>query len=380
MALMACDLPDAAAQASDARDDARAIGDPVFEARGAGGGVARRGVRPRDRDAAARLDESAAALERLSAEQLATRLPAFWMHGRARRALGQFDGGARRPASGAPRSRRTRVASASRLVLVVESVPTLVELGRLRRGDRGGRGRPRARAPRGNPRMLAVGARACWRRRAWRPATSPPRCATRARPRRRRRGRLPRRRPARLGARRGARSPRAMPTGPSPRCAGAFGPGLARRPARRPAGGGGRPRRGAARRRRPRRGRGRARARRAGGGRARDALGRGRHPARAQRPAAGARRGRTTPSAAAAAAREAADGAAARRGPRPARRGPCARRGGRARGRGRRPARRRERAARVRRASACATRPPGSCGASGIASCARAEATRTAAP
>ena len=38
-----------------------------------------------------RLEESAAVLERLSPSQQATRLPAFWMHGRARRALGQCD-------------------------------------------------------------------------------------------------------------------------------------------------------------------------------------------------------------------------------------------------------------------------------------------------
>ena len=41
-ALMACDLAEAGGQAADARDDARAIGDPVFEAAAlAGGALAR---------------------------------------------------------------------------------------------------------------------------------------------------------------------------------------------------------------------------------------------------------------------------------------------------------------------------------------------------
>ena len=90
MALLACDLDDALAETGDARDDARSIGDPVFElAALAGGAVA--SVLAAHADAAARLDESAAALERLTPDQLATRLPALWMHGRAYRVLGRFD-------------------------------------------------------------------------------------------------------------------------------------------------------------------------------------------------------------------------------------------------------------------------------------------------
>ena len=97
-ALLACDLGEAAAHCSDARDDARAIGDPVFELAALAAGRGRERRRRRDgRAGADRLAESAAALERLSAGQLATRLPAFWMHGRARRGARRLRGGARRP-------------------------------------------------------------------------------------------------------------------------------------------------------------------------------------------------------------------------------------------------------------------------------------------
>ena len=50
---------------------------------------ARLGGRPRGRGG--RSTTSAAALERLTPAQLATRLPGLWMHGRARRSLGRFD-------------------------------------------------------------------------------------------------------------------------------------------------------------------------------------------------------------------------------------------------------------------------------------------------
>ena len=81
-ALMACDLDDARAQAR-RRDDARAIGDPVFEAAALAGGAmarvlagdGRRRGRPRRVRGRARAPDAAT--------QLATRLPAFWMHGRA---------------------------------------------------------------------------------------------------------------------------------------------------------------------------------------------------------------------------------------------------------------------------------------------------------
>jgi len=127
--LMACDLEDAQAQSSDARDDARAIGDPVFElaalacsalahaSRGDGSGVRE-------------LDASAGLLERLAPAQVATRLPAFWMRGRALRALGRFDDALadlRRGAEIAAETGRDNVL----LGLTVESVGPLIELGRL---------------------------------------------------------------------------------------------------------------------------------------------------------------------------------------------------------------------------------------------------------
>ena len=127
--LSGSDLRDAEAQASDARDDARAIGDPVFElAALAGGALA--GVLDRGAAGAGRLEESSAALERLTAGQLATRLPALWMHGRARRALGGFAAALadlERGAAIAADTGRERVL----LMVTVESVPVLLELGRL---------------------------------------------------------------------------------------------------------------------------------------------------------------------------------------------------------------------------------------------------------
>ena len=77
-----------------------------------------------------RLDESSAALERLTAAQLATRLPTFWMHGRARRGLGQLEAALadlRRGAELAERTGRERVL----VILTIETVATLIELGRI---------------------------------------------------------------------------------------------------------------------------------------------------------------------------------------------------------------------------------------------------------
>jgi DNA-binding NarL/FixJ family response regulator len=130
MALLACDLADARAQWSDARDDARALGDPVFEA-AALAGSALASVLELGADAADRLDESTAAFARLTEPQLVTRLPAFWMHGRAYRALGDLEtalGELERGREMAARTGRERVL----LVLVVETVAPLVELGRIR--------------------------------------------------------------------------------------------------------------------------------------------------------------------------------------------------------------------------------------------------------
>jgi DNA-binding CsgD family transcriptional regulator len=130
VALSACDLSDVEAQVSDAGDDARAIGDPVFEAAALALGALARVTQADGRDAAAVLDASTAALERLSGDQLATRLPALWMHGRARQALGQFDAALAQLERGAPIAADTGRLSV-RLLLRLESVATLVELGRL---------------------------------------------------------------------------------------------------------------------------------------------------------------------------------------------------------------------------------------------------------
>ncbi len=129
MALLACDLDDALAETGDARDDARSIGDPVFElAALAGGAVA--SVLAAHPDGPQRLAESAAALERLTPDQLATRLPALWMHGRAYRVLGRFDearSSLRRGALIAAETGRERLM----LMLMAEGALTLVERGAL---------------------------------------------------------------------------------------------------------------------------------------------------------------------------------------------------------------------------------------------------------
>jgi DNA-binding NarL/FixJ family response regulator len=152
-ALMAGDLREAKAHAMDARDDARAIGDPVFELAALAGGAVASVAAAEGPDAAARLDESAAALERLTAAQLATRLPALWMHGRARRMLGAFEAALadlERGAEIASETGRERVL----LILTVESAMTLVELGRLADATAAAQdGLDLARLA-GNPRML----------------------------------------------------------------------------------------------------------------------------------------------------------------------------------------------------------------------------------
>ena len=130
MALLACDLDEALAQTADARDDARAIGDPAFEiAALASGALA--AVSAADRPEAERGWTSRAPRSSGSARRnFATRLPAFWMHGRARRGLGQLDAALadlRRGAELAERTGRERVL----VMLTIESVATLVELGRI---------------------------------------------------------------------------------------------------------------------------------------------------------------------------------------------------------------------------------------------------------
>jgi DNA-binding NarL/FixJ family response regulator len=126
-ALMSCDLRGACDQAADAAADARAIGEPVFEAAALAGGAV---ARVSDGDGPEPVEAAAAALERLRPEQLATRLPALWMLGRSRRWLGQFEpalAGLERGAALALATGRDNV----RLQLVIERVATLIELGRL---------------------------------------------------------------------------------------------------------------------------------------------------------------------------------------------------------------------------------------------------------
>jgi ATP/maltotriose-dependent transcriptional regulator MalT len=152
-ALMACELGDAQAYASDARDDARAIGDPVFELAGLAAVAVASISNAEGPEAVDRLDESAAALERLTAQQLATRLPALWMHGRARRALGRFE------AALADLRRGARIAADTGresvlLVLTGESVATLTELGRLTEATAAGEEAVELARLSGNARML----------------------------------------------------------------------------------------------------------------------------------------------------------------------------------------------------------------------------------
>ena len=129
-ALMAADLADARGQAGDARDDARAIGEPVFEAAALACGALALTEAADLPGAGAAVDEAAAALERLSPAQLATRLPAFWMLARARRTFGLFAPALadleRGSAIAADTGRENILAQ-----LTIETAATLVELGRL---------------------------------------------------------------------------------------------------------------------------------------------------------------------------------------------------------------------------------------------------------
>jgi DNA-binding CsgD family transcriptional regulator len=152
-ALMGCDLRDAQAHASDARHDARAIADPVFELAALAGGALASVSAAEGTAAVDRLEQSSAALERLTPEQLATRLPALWMHGRARRGLGRFD------AARADLERGIAIASDTGresvlVVLTVESVAPLVELGRLAEATAVGEEAVELARLSGNARML----------------------------------------------------------------------------------------------------------------------------------------------------------------------------------------------------------------------------------
>jgi ATP/maltotriose-dependent transcriptional regulator MalT len=75
------------------------------------------------------VDEATAALERLTPAQLATRLPAFWMLGRARRALGRLDEALADLDRGSALALETGRENV-RLQVIVERAGVLVELGR----------------------------------------------------------------------------------------------------------------------------------------------------------------------------------------------------------------------------------------------------------
>ena len=153
-ALLACDLREAQAQASDARDDARAIGDPVFELAALAGGALATASAAQGPDAARRLEESrrraraahAAAARDAPAGVLDARPGAP----RARAVRRRRSRDLRRGAAIAEQTGRERVL----LVLTIESVATLMELGRLAEATAAAEeGVERARLA-GNPRML----------------------------------------------------------------------------------------------------------------------------------------------------------------------------------------------------------------------------------
>jgi ATP/maltotriose-dependent transcriptional regulator MalT len=126
-ALMDRDLDDARDQASDAASDAQAIGDPVFEAAALAAVATARVSAGEGEDA---LPPAVAAYERLTPQQLVTRLPGFFMLGRCRRLLGEHEAALAdldRGAALAVETGRENV----RVQLAVERVAVLVELGRL---------------------------------------------------------------------------------------------------------------------------------------------------------------------------------------------------------------------------------------------------------
>jgi DNA-binding NarL/FixJ family response regulator len=130
-ALMSHDLVDAEGQAADARDDARAISDPVFEAAALACGALTRVQAADEPGAGAEVDAAAASLERLGPQEQAMRLPAFWMLARARRSLGEFPSALadlERGAAIAADTGRERVL----LQLTIEAALALIDLGRLR--------------------------------------------------------------------------------------------------------------------------------------------------------------------------------------------------------------------------------------------------------
>jgi ATP/maltotriose-dependent transcriptional regulator MalT len=126
--LLARDFDGALAHAADARDDARALGDPVVEAAAlACAAAAATALRPGDAEPA---DTAAAAFAALTDIQAVVRLPGLWMLGRANRALGRFDAGLEHLERGVALARATGRSSVL-LVLRAEAAGVQVELGRI---------------------------------------------------------------------------------------------------------------------------------------------------------------------------------------------------------------------------------------------------------
>ena len=154
MALMGCDLDAARAHAADTLADARELGEVTFAVGALAVDALALASAADDAPAARRrLEESGAALERLSPRQLATRLPALWMHGRAHRALGEHAAALADLERGAELARQT---GRERILLMVaaESVAVLIELGRIADAIVAGEeSLERARLA-GNPRIL----------------------------------------------------------------------------------------------------------------------------------------------------------------------------------------------------------------------------------
>ena len=129
-ALFECDLREAEAQAVDALDDARRINDPVLTRVVPALGTLARAADARVPKLGGAVEDAAGELERLSGEQLASRLPALWMLARARRMSGDFAGALADLQRGRELAAETDRETV-RLLLAVESVGVLVELGRL---------------------------------------------------------------------------------------------------------------------------------------------------------------------------------------------------------------------------------------------------------
>src|SRR5439155_19085 len=129
-ALAACELEAAEGHASDAGDDARAVGDHVFEAAALAAGALAVAHGARAAGASRALAESSAWLERLTPAELATRLPALWMHGRARRLLGRPEAALADLARGTALAERTG-REIQLAPLGVETALALTDLGRL---------------------------------------------------------------------------------------------------------------------------------------------------------------------------------------------------------------------------------------------------------